>query len=131
MAHSFVNLLTHMIFGTKRRKPYIAEEIRSDLFAYMGGIIRELGGKPIIVNGMIDHVHLLVGMPATRTPADVLRVLKTNSSRWVHERWPHRTEFAWQSGYGLFSVSESNRQKLFQYIQTQEEHHKTVSFEEE
>ncbi|MBI5094881.1 MAG: IS200/IS605 family transposase, partial [Candidatus Hydrogenedentes bacterium] len=123
MAHSFVKLLTHMIFGTKRRKPYIADEIRAELFAYMGGIIRELDGKPIIVNGMIDHVHLLVGMPA-----DVLRVLKTNSSRWVHEGWPHRTEFAWQSGYGLFSVSESNRQKLFQYIQTQEEHHKTVSF---
>lgn len=131
MAHSFVTLLNHVIFGTKHRKPQIVPEIRSDLFAYMGGIVRELGAKPILINGVVDHVHMLVGMPATVAVADFLRVVKANSSGWVHENRPGHADFTWQSGYGAFSLSQSNMKKLLQYIQRQEEHHTTVTFEEE
>ena len=131
MAHSFVNLLTHMIFGTKNREPQITSDIREELFAYMGGIVRELHGKPILINGVADHVHMLVAMPATQATADFLRVVKSSSSGWVHDKWPGHADFTWQSGYGAFSVSESNRQKLIDYIGRQDEHHKTITFEEE
>jgi REP element-mobilizing transposase RayT len=98
---------------------------------YLGGIIRELDGHAIIVNGPADHVHLLCSLPATTALADVMRVLKTNSSKWIHETFPNLASFAWQTGYAAFSVSESNVQAVEQYIRNQEEHHRTVSFQDE
>lgn len=104
MPHSFAHLLTHVVFGTKGRIPCLDAELRDRLFPYMGGIIRTLGGSALAVNGTMDHVHLLVLLPATKPVADAMRVLKTNSSRWVHETWSNRREFGWQTGYGAFSV---------------------------
>lgn len=131
MPHTYANLLVHVIFGTKDRQPTIVQEIRPRLFAYMGGIVRELGGTPCIVNGTDDHVHMLLGLPPAKAIADVLRVVKANSSRWTHEEFPERQGFAWQSGYGAFSVSQSNADAVHTYIANQEEHHKRVSFQEE
>src|SRR3954462_7702749 len=108
MVHTFANLLVHVIFGTKDRRPSIIPEIRPRLFAYMGGIISEAGATPLIVNGADDHAHAFVGLPSTLAIADLLRLLQTNSSRWVHEGFPKARDFAWQSGYGAFSVSQSN-----------------------
>jgi Transposase IS200 like len=91
------------------RAPRIIPEIEADLHAYLGGIVREIGGVALCINGMADHVHLLVRMPSTHSMADLARLVKTNSSRWVHERWPQRKSFGWQTGYGAFSVSESGQ----------------------
>jgi REP element-mobilizing transposase RayT len=131
MPHTATNLLIHFIFGTRRREPSITPAIQADLHAYMGGVVRELDGVALSINGMPDHVHLLVRMPSTRSIADLARVVKTNSSRWVHERWPESKRFAWQSGFGAFSVSESGGQTVREYIRQQQQHHAKRSFEEE
>jgi putative transposase len=123
--------MTHFIFSTKDRVPYIDAELKPRLLAYMGGIVNELGGEPLIINGVADHVHLLVRLRPAVAPAELLRVLKTNSSRWVHEEWKSRSAFGWQTGYGAFSVSESNVRRVSRYIAEQEEHHRKVSFQEE
>ena len=128
MPHTYTSLLVHIIFSTKDRRPYLDAELRPRLFPYMGGILRELGGTPILVNGPDDHVHALTALPPTRSLSDVMRVLKTNSSRWVHEQWPARRDFAWQSGYGAFTVSRSNVDEVERYIAGQEEHHRHVTF---
>jgi len=131
MAHTFTNLLTHIIFSTKDRVPLIQPEWRSDLHAYLGGIIRELGGKAMAINGTADHVHLLVSAPSALSVAEMMRVAKTNSARWVNRERRLKKSFAWQAGYGAFSVSHSNAPAVAKYIQAQEEHHRRVTFQEE
>jgi REP element-mobilizing transposase RayT len=131
MAHTFTNLLYHLVFSTKGRRPQIDHELKEDLFAYLGGTVRGIGGVPLIVNGVADHVHMLVVLPQTTSVADALRTVKANSSGWVHERWPERRDFAWQTGYGAFTVSESRRDTVRRYIADQEAHHRKATFEEE
>jgi REP element-mobilizing transposase RayT len=130
MADTFTNLLTHVIFSTKDRLPLITPEIKPRLHAYLGGIVRSLDGIALAIDGPIDHVHLLIKTPASAALADVIRTVKANSSRWVHETFP-RADFAWQTGYGAFSVSFSNVEQVRTYIANQEDHHKTISFQEE
>ena len=129
MAHTASNLLVHLIFSTKERQRFIIPEIRSDLFAYLGGIVREMLATALIVNGTSDHVHMLLRIRPAQSLADVVRTAKTNSSRWIHEKW--NPNFAWQTGYGAFSVSESNVFNVSKYIAEQEEHHKKQSFQQE
>jgi len=93
--------------------------------------VRELKGTSLIINGPADHVHLLLAIPPSESLASLLRVLKTNSSRWVHEQVPERKRFGWQTGYGAFSVSSSRVEAVRNYIAAQEAHHRKVSFEEE
>ncbi len=123
------NLVVHLIFSTKARQPFITSKIRSDLFAYLGGIIREMRGTALIVNGTADHVHMLIRIRPVHAAAEIVRVVKANSSRWVREKWNAR--FGWQNGYGAFSVSESNVPAVSRYIATQEEHHKKLTFRQE
>jgi putative transposase len=131
MPHTFTCLLAHVIFSTKDRRPLLDKDLRPRLFPYMGGILREIGVTPLAINGPEDHVHVLLALTATMPLADAVRVMKTNSSRWVHEQWPQRRDFAWQSGYGAFTVSRSNREEVERYIATQEEHHRHLAFQEE
>ena len=131
MAHTFTSLLTHVVFSTAGRAPFLADAIRPDMHAYLGGILRELHAVPIAIGGTADHVHLLMRLPADLAVADCLRVVKTNSSRWAKERWPQRRSFAWQGGYGAFSVSESQRGAVISYIQDQARHHRRISFQQE
>lgn len=119
MAHTFTNVLTHAVFSTAGRAPFLADGLRSDVHAYLGGILRELKAVPIAIGGTSDHVHLLTRLPADLALADCMRVVKANSSRWMKERRPERRDFAWQGGYGAFSVSESNRGAVIRYIQDQ------------
>jgi len=98
MPHTSSNLLVHLIFSTKQRHPSIAPETKDDLFAYMGGIIREMHGVALIVNGTTDHVHLLARIPPVCSVAEMTRILKANSSRWAHEKWPGHRAFSWQTG---------------------------------
>jgi REP element-mobilizing transposase RayT len=88
-------------------------------------------GTPLAVNGPIDHVHLLLSVPANLSVAEALRVVKANSSRWVHEQFPKQPGFAWQSGYGAFTVSRSRLEYVRSYVTSQQEHHRFVSFQDE
>jgi REP element-mobilizing transposase RayT len=118
-----------MIFSTHGRRPLIKSDFRADLFAYLGGIVREVDGMALIVNGTADHVHMLMRIRPAQSSAQIACVVKANSSRWVHETW--NSKFAWQTGYGVFSVSESNVAAVTKYIAEQAEHHQKHSFEEE
>ena len=131
MPHTFACLLVHVIFSTKGRAPDLSPELAHRLFPYMGGIVRECKGTALIVNGPADHVHLLLSIPATISIAGMLRVLKANSSRWVHEQFPERKRFGWQAGYGAFTVSGSRLDEVRNYIASQEAHHRKASFQEE
>lgn len=119
MPHTYSKLLTHVVWSTKERLATIAPESRGDLHAYLGGIVREEGGTAVAIGGTADHVHRLIELAADRNIADCVRVVKTNSSRWFHEKWPDRHAFAWQAGYGAFAVSASNADRVIQYIRTQ------------
>jgi putative transposase len=129
MAHTESNVVLHFIFSTKNRLPIITSENRVDLFAYLGGIVRDIGATALIVNGTADHVHMLVRIRPAQSPAEIVRVVKANSSRWIREK--NRRRFAWQTGYGVFGVSESNVAEVSRYIAEQEKHHKERTFQDE
>jgi len=129
VSHTSGNILLHLIFSTQGRRPSIALRFRHDLFAYLGGITREMRGTALMVNGTADHVHLLVRVRPAQSAAEIVRVIKANSTKWVRAKW--RSDFAWQTGYGVFSVSESNVEAVKKYIAEQEEHHKKLTFQEE
>jgi len=129
MPHTSGNILLHLIFSTHQRRPLIKPEFRDDLFADMGGIIREMNGTALIINGDVDHVHMLICVRPVHSAAEIARVVKTNSSRWVREN--RSNQFAWQTGYGVFSVSESSVADVTGYIASQQEHHRKRSFQEE
>ncbi|HYM74690.1 MAG TPA: IS200/IS605 family transposase [Candidatus Dormibacteraeota bacterium] len=129
MSHTSGNILLHFIFSTEGRRPLIKPGLRDALFAYLGGIVREMNGTALIINGDVDHVHMLIRLRPVHSAAEIARVVKANSSRWVREK--HSAAFAWQTGYGVFSVSESSVAAVTKYIAGQEEHHKKHSFQEE
>lgn len=131
MAHTYTKLLTHFIFSTKERSPSLRPSVRADLFPYMFGILKNVQVAVLALNGSLDHVHLLAGLPPTLSVAETMRVLKANSSRWTNECGLVPGGFAWQEGYGAFSVSQSNVPSVAQYIARQEEHHRKVTFQEE
>ncbi|MDT4897183.1 MAG: REP-associated tyrosine transposase [Acidobacteriota bacterium] len=131
MAHTFTNLLAHIIFSTKDRAPFIDMELKPELHAYLGGMVREIKGKAYSINGTADHVHLLISLPPTLALSDAMKVVKANSSRWVSDKWGERKNFGWQIGYGAFSVSKSNVPGVAKYIENQEEHHRKITFKEE
>jgi putative transposase len=129
MSRTFTNLLTHVIFSTKHREPLIRAEIKSELFAYLGGLTRELRGKAYGINGTNDHVHMLITLPPNVSTSDALRFIKANSSGWVSDKW--KKAFAWQLGYGAFTVSKSNVPEVLRYIANQENHHRRITFKNE
>lgn len=129
MSHTYTNLLTHLVFSTKERAGFVTDEIKPELHAYLGGLVKELKGKPIAINGMPDHVHLLVSLPPSLAISDALRFIKANSSKFVTEKF--KKTFEWQKGYGAFSVSRSNVDTVVKYIQNQEQHHRKFDFRTE
>jgi putative transposase len=131
MATSLSNLLVHIVFSTKGRVPQIREEIKGQLYGYIGGIVQAEGGILLEIGGMPDHVHLLIKIKADASVAVIVRLIKTNSSRWVNQTLGLPERFEWQTGYGAFSVSESKAASVRRYIQTQEEHHARVPFVQE
>jgi len=128
MAHTYTNILIHALFSTKDRQPLMPREMRTDLYAYLGGIIINIGGKPILINGTTDPVHLLFVLPARLALSDFMEKLKANSSKWAKERV---RRFAWQTGYPAFGVSQSKLGEVTSYISTQEEHHRKRTYQEE
>ena len=128
---TFTNLLYHAIYSTKYRKPTIRTQWQDDLYGYIGGIVRDQKGTLLKCGGVDDHVHLLVKLSPTIAISDVLRKIKANSSKWINERQDVTQKFEWQSGYGAFSVSESQVPAVSQYIANQDEHHRKKTFEDE
>ena len=128
MAHSYAQNHIHLVFSTKDREKLIAKPLQRKLWAYMAGICKHNDMLAFAIGGMEDHVHLLFRLPPTITLAHAISVIKANSSRWMRE---HGTRFAWQKGYGAFSVSSSNVSAVIRYIDTQEHHHRRRSYEQE
>jgi REP element-mobilizing transposase RayT len=126
---SYTNLIYHIVFGTKGRLPLITDEIKPKLHEYLGGTVRGLGGIAFEINGINNHVHLLVKIPPTKTISDFLRDLKSNSSKKGKELT--NGKFAWQRRFGAFTVSESQFDVIRNYIRNQVEHHEKYDFKHE
>ncbi len=131
MPQSFAALYVHIVFSTKERRTLIDSEWQPDLLSYIGGIVRNVKGSLLRAGGMPDHVHLLCSLPRDLSTAEVVRTVKGNSSKWVHTEFPARQNFAWQSGYGAFSVSQSQLDVVKHYIDNQLEHHRKSTFADE
>jgi putative transposase len=131
MASSFISVNIHFVFSTKKRQKLIEKTIRPRLWAYMGGIAKQNKMVALAIGGTDNHAHLLISIPATISPSKAVQLIKAGSSKWIHEEFPHKAEFAWQVGYSAFSVSPKRIQPVIDYINNQEEHHKTRAFEEE
>ncbi|MCB9853401.1 MAG: IS200/IS605 family transposase [Phycisphaerales bacterium] len=131
MAHTFSQLLIHVVFATKDRVPLIDLAMEGRLHEYIGGIIRNEKGVLCAAGSMHDHIHLLIRWRTDRSFADLMRNVKASSSVWIHETFPGMATFAWQEGYGAFSVSKSAENDVKAYINNQNEHHRVRSFEEE
>jgi len=131
MSSSYCNLLFHIVFSTKDREPWIAPPIRRRTHEYLGGAIRGEGGIALIVNGTADHVHILAKLRQDKALSKLIGEVKANSSGWISRTFKAAAGFAWQEGYGAFTVSESQIPKVRHYIERQEEHHQSVSFLEE
>jgi putative transposase len=131
MPRSWTQNYYHLVFGTKHREPWIQSTIEPRLHRFLGGIARDLDCTPISINGVEDHVHLLIRFPATLAPADLARHLKSRSSRWVHTTFESSKSWRWQECYGGFTVSKSVVPRVDQYIKNQKKHHATQSFPDE
>ena len=146
MSQSFAASYQHLVFSTKQRTPFLRDKLlRTELHAYIGSISKQLECAPLIVGGVADHVHILARLSRTITLADWTKEIKRISTIWLKERaknapatapaptpTPHPLkDFAWQAGYGVFSVSQSNTEAVYDYINRQEEHHRTTTFQDE
>lgn len=131
LAHSYSYTHIHCVFSTKDRRKIITPELQARLFPYLGGIARSHGITPVAIGGVEDHVHLLLAVPATLAVAKAIQLIKGGSSKWVHETFPQFQHFAWQEGYGAFSIGVAQVQRTKRYIEGQAAHHQQVSFEEE
>jgi len=129
MPHTYVSDLVHCVFSTKGRRKLIRSETQPELWAFIGGIARKNGFKALIVGGTDDHVHVLLSLPATMPLAKAVPLLKGSSSRWMNKT--HTKGFAWQEGYGAFTVGVSQKPRTIDYVKRQAEHHRERSFEEE
>ena len=131
MPHSYVSNLMHCVFSTKERLPLITPELEYRLSPYLGGIARENTMKALAIGGTSHHIHALLSLPATMSFAKAVQLIKGGSSKWVHDTFSEYRKFAWQEGYGAFSVSASQANRTIAYINNQKEHHRKRTFEEE
>jgi REP element-mobilizing transposase RayT len=131
MPQSFACLHHHLIFSTHHRTPSLDSATLPRLFEYIGGILRAEGCALVAAGGMHDHVHLLASLTREISVAAALRLIKANSSKWIHETDLDRAGFAWQAGYGAFAVSYSHLDQVKAYLDRQAEHHRTMTFQEE
>jgi len=121
----------HAVWGTKHRTPWISAEIEERLHPFLGGIAKDLGCTPIAINGMSEHVHVLLRFPSKLAIDDLLCNLKARSSKWIHQTFVDLGAFDWQDGYGGFTVSKPSVDELAGYIRNQKEHHRGMTFESE
>jgi len=121
----------HLVFSTKNREPILENAVLSELHAYVGGIVKNLGGVLLKAGSVTDHIHPLIAHPRTCAPAELVQEIKTGSSKWLKTQGPRYAEFHWQGGYGIFSVSPAHRPAVEKYLEGQAEHHRKVGFQDE
>jgi len=131
MPQSLSKVLLHVVFSTKNREKSIPRHLRTALHAYLAGVCRARGAEAFRIGGTNDHVHIACSLPRTLTMAKLVEEIKKPSSIWMKGQEGGTPDFSWQSGYGIFSLGQSQLQTLLQYIDNQEEHHQTKSFKEE
>ncbi len=131
MPNSFVRIYVHLIFHVKSTGIGICPEDLPRLYAYIGGILKGIDSAPFAIGGTTDHVHILAPLPKSKSISDFVRIIKSESSKWIKSLNAYYSLFAWQDGYAAFSVSQSILEITKNYIYNQEEHHKKHSFEEE
>lgn len=131
MANTYTKLNIHIVFHVKSTGITIRQKDLEQVFAYIGGIIQNVGGYPITVGGIENHIHILATMPKTMSVSEFVQKIKANSSKWIKTIDEYYEDFAWQEGYGAFCVSPSLLKKTIRYIETQEQHHHEVSVRDE
>ena len=131
MPQSLSKVVIHIIFSTKNREPWLDSAIRPRMHSYLATICRDLGGEALRVGGVGDHDHILTTLPRTLSQAALIEQIKKPSSKWIKALETRYRGFFWQRGYGVFSVSQNQLEALLQYVQRQEEHHRTHTFQEE
>ena len=131
MAGTYSQLYIHVVFSVKGRRGLLSPDWRKELFSYISGIISAKGHKSIIVNGVADHIHILLGIKPSIALSEIVRDIKNNSSKFINQKAWLKERFAWQTGYGAFTYSHSQLPKVYQYIEKQELHHKKRDFKEE
>lgn len=131
MANTYTQNHQHFIFAPKYRQALISENWKNDLYAYISGIVQGNGHKTIIINGMPDHVHIVIGMRPTQSISDLLQDIKSMSAKWINDKRLCPGKFEWQSGFAAFSYSKSHLEKLIDYVKHQEQHHKKKTFSQE
>ncbi|MBQ3217419.1 MAG: transposase [Akkermansia sp.] len=131
MGNSLCKIYVHLIFHTKSGACVVDEIHLSRVFQYIGGVIRSLSGCALAVGGRPDHIHILTSLPVSKSAADFVRDIKSNTSKWIKGLDKKYKDFSWQEGYAAFSVSESNKEKVISYITNQKEHHKIHTSQEE
>ena len=127
MAQSLADIILHIVFSTKGRQPMIQPEIESELYPYLNIICQKFNSSMIRINGVSDHLHILLSLGRTLSVSKLIEELKSQSSRWIKTKGPQYRDFAWQNGYGCFSVSRSNVESAIKYIANQKEHHKKLN----
>ncbi|HEV3163540.1 MAG TPA: IS200/IS605 family transposase [Isosphaeraceae bacterium] len=131
MAQSLSSILIHLIFSTKNRHPWINEKVECDLHKYLTTVLHNQGSPALAINGTTDHIHILFALASTVRLRDVVEEIKKNPSKWIKTQGPEYQSFAWQAGYGAFSLGQSNINPARKYIAGQKEHHLNCTFQEE
>lgn len=131
MTHTFSQTYYHLVWSTKHRQPFITPNVKDPLYHYLNGIIENKKCKLHIINGMPDHIHLLISLPLTMTVPELVQQIKVSSTKWLRSQFSNLKQFSWQEGLGAFSVGYSNFDSVKNYISNQEQHHQNKSFDEE
>ena len=131
MPQSLARILIHLVYSTKNRERILGDDIRDELHRYTAGVLKEWDSPAILMNSVEDHVHILYSHSKNHSPARIVEEVKVASSKWLKTKGPRYAQFHWQSGYGDFSVSQSNVSDVVKYIAGQEEHHRRKSFQKE
>jgi len=132
MPQSLAKILVHTVFSTKERRPFLRDRgLREELHRYIGGILSNLNCQPIVIGGIEDRVHLLCALSRTCEASEMVKETKRGSSLWIKTTTPELRDFAWQSGYGIFSIGFSQIEPVRGYILGQEDHHRKISFQDD
>ena len=131
MPNSFTSLHYHLVFATRRRERFITEKIEARVWEFLGAIASQNHWRPHKIGGVEDHIHVALSCPPTANISRVAQLLKGSSSRWIHGEFAELSGFAWQDGYGAFSVSQSVLPNVVRYIENQRQHHSKQTFEDE
>ena len=131
MAGTFHQIHLQIIFAVKGRANLLQKQWRQEVFKYMAGIIKKKDQKPIIINGVSDHVHLFVGLKPVMSVSDLVRDVKNNSSNFINDHGWLPDKFSWQEGFGVFSYGHSQIDRIYNYVLNQEQHHRKTTFKEE